>query len=50
MIEVLDMIARFIWAQFSQIWVLYTCGSILGFAVVLWILDRLFHIFDVLKR
>lgn len=50
MIEVLELIFNFIWAQFAQIWVLYTCGSILGFTIVLWILDRLFHIFDVLKR
>lgn len=50
MISTLEMILNFIWAQFAHIWVLYTCGSVLGFAIVLWILDRLFHIFDVLKR
>ena len=46
----LGAIATFIFNQFDAIWLLYSGGSILGCAIVLWILDRLFHIFDVLKR
>lgn len=50
MLESLTMIGAWILDQFDAIWALYTGGSVLGFAVILWILDRLFHIFDVLKR
>lgn len=50
MLEVLDMIRQFVFDQFTSIWYLYTGGSILGFTLVLWILDRIFHIFDVAKR
>lgn len=50
MLEVLDLIWTFVAKQFTGIWYLYTGGSILGFTIVLWILDRLFHIFDVAKR
>lgn len=50
MIEVLDLIFQFVLNQFTSIWWLYAGGSVLGFAIVLWVLDRLFHIFDVAKR
>lgn len=50
MLEDLTLIGSWILDQFDAIWALYTGGSVLGFAVILWILDRLFHIFDVLKR
>lgn len=50
MLEDLTLIAAWIFDQFDVIWALYTGGSVLGFAVILWILDRLFHIFDVLKK
>lgn len=49
-IENLGLIATWIFQQFDAIWVLYTGGSVLGFTIILWILDRLFHIFDVLKK
>lgn len=50
MIDVLDMIFQFVLNQFTSIWYLYVGGSVLGFAIALWVLDRLFHIFDVAKR
>lgn len=50
MVDSLGLIATWLLNQFDAIWALYTGGTVLGFAVILWILDRLFHIFDVLKR
>lgn len=50
MIEFLSAIATFIFNQFDLIWALYTGGGVLGFTLVLWVLDRLFHIFDIMKR
>lgn len=50
LVEQLRLIASWMFAQFDAIWALYTGGTVLGFAVILWILDRLFHIFDILKR
>lgn len=50
MIEYLGAIATFIFNQFDAIWALYTGGTVLGSVIVLWVLDRLFHIFDVIKR
>lgn len=46
----LSAVAKFIFDQFGQTWALYTGGGVLGFTLILWILDRLFHIFDVIKR
>ncbi len=43
-----------IWTKMMEclgmVWVVWTSGGILSFGLVLWILDRVFHIFDVLKR
>lgn len=50
MIQALDCAWTFITTVFSSIWVLYTGGSVLGFALVLWILDHFFDIFDILRR
>lgn len=50
LVDLLGAIATFILNQFDAIWLLYSGGSILGCVIVLWILDHLFHIFDVLKR
>lgn len=50
LVEQLGLIASWILSQFDAIWLLYTGGTVLVFPVILWILDRLFHIFDVLKR
>lgn len=50
MVENLTLIGAWILEQFDAIWGLYAAGTVLVFPVILWILDRLFHIFDVLKR
>lgn len=50
MLEVLGQLATFMFSQIRSIWVLYTTSSVLAGFFVLWVLDRLFHIFDVLKR
>ena len=50
MVEFLSAVATYIFNQFDAIWALYTGGGVLGFTLVLWILDRLFHIFDIMKR
>lgn len=50
LLDLFSAIATYMFNQFDAIWALYTGGSILGCAIILWILDRLFHIFDVLKR
>lgn len=50
MVDQLSKIAAWLFQQFDSIWALYTGGTVLGFVVILWILDRLFHIFDILKR
>lgn len=50
MLEDLQLIASWMLRQFDSIWALYIGGTVLGFPLILWILDRLFHIFDILKR
>lgn len=50
MVDSLSAIASWILDQFEHIWALYVGGSILVLPLLLWILDRLFHIFDVIKR
>lgn len=50
MLEVAGDIANFMLSQISSIWTLYTTSSVLCGFFCLWILDRLFHIFDILKR
>ena len=50
MLQSLAMIANWMLDQFDNIWTLYVGGTVLGFPLILWILDRLFHIFDVVKR
>lgn len=50
MTEVLSLIADFIFAQMNNIWALYAGGSVLGLAVILWILDHFLDFFDILKR
>lgn len=46
----LSAVTKFIFDQFDITWALYTGGGVFGFSLVLWILDRLLHIFDVMKR
>lgn len=50
MLEVLGDLANFVLTQLSNIWTIYTTSSVLAGFFVLFILDRLFHIFDILKR
>lgn len=50
MLEFLGDIATFVFSQISSIWLLYTTSSVLAGFFCLWVLDRLFHIFDILKR
>lgn len=50
MVENLGLIATWILQQFDSIWGLYAGATVLVFPIVLWILDRLFHIFDILKK
>ena len=50
MLEVLGDLANFVLTQLSNIWTVYTTSSVLAGFFVLLILDRLFHIFDILKR
>ena len=50
MIKALSLIGDFILAQMGEIWDLYTAGSVLGLAIILWILDHFLDIFDILKR
>ena len=50
MMEFLSAVATYLFNQFDMIWALYTGGGVFACAIVLWVLDRLFHIFDILKR
>lgn len=50
MLEVLPAIADFFWLLCGEIFDLYTTSSILAGFFVLYILDRMFGIFDILKR
>lgn len=46
----LKALVSFVFSQFDAAWVLYTGGSIAGLALAVILLDKIFHIFDVLKR
>lgn len=50
MLEVLPALATFFWNICSRIFTLYTTSSILCGFFVLWLIDRMFGIFDVLKN
>ncbi len=50
MLEVLASIGEFILTQMDNIWTLCSSYWVLSFPIVLWILDRIFNIFDILKR
>ncbi len=49
MLDALKQVSTFILGQFTNIWAAYT-GEVLCVVIALWVLDRLLHIFDVLKR
>lgn len=50
MLDELPLIADFFWTLCGQIFDLYTASSVLAGFFVLWLLDRMFGIFDILKR
>ncbi len=50
MIQTLSLISDFILDQMDNIWRISSGSWILMLPIVLWILDRLFNIFDILKR
>lgn len=50
MLEVLPFLAEFLWDILRQVFNLYTTSSVLCGFFVLWILDRMFGIFDILKK
>ncbi len=50
MLEVMPALAQFMWQIMSKVFNLYTTSSVLCGFFVLWILDRMFGIFDILKR
>ncbi len=50
MLDALDSVVQFLFYSIQQTWQLYTMTSVLGAFFALWVLDRLFHIFDILKR
>lgn len=48
--EWLHALVSFVFSQFDAAWALYTGGSIAGLALAVILLDKIFHVFDVLKR
>lgn len=50
MLEVLPALASFFWQICSRIFNLYITSSVLAGFFSLWILDRMFGIFDVIKH
>lgn len=49
-LDSLSQISDFVFSSLAKIWQLYAAGTVLLFPVVLWILDRIFGIFDALKK
>ena len=49
-LESLSSISDLIFSWLGQIWKLYAAGTVLLFPIVLWMLDRLFGIFDDLNK
>lgn len=50
MLDALPAIAGFFWEWLGKIFNLYTTCSILSGFFALWVLDRIFGIFDLLKK
>ena len=48
-IQALDAGANMLLAFAAKVWSIYSEGGIFAIPIVLWILDRLFGIFDILK-
>lgn len=50
MLDSLPMIATFFWQILTDVFDLYTTSSVLAGFFALWLLDRMFGIFDVIKH
>lgn len=50
MLQSLPDIVSFLFSSLTSIFNIYVTSSVLAGFFCLWILDRLFHIFDILKR
>ena len=50
MLQVLPALAQFFWEILSNIFDLYVTSSVLAGFFTLWVLDRMFGIFDVIKH
>lgn len=50
MLEALPQIAGFFISVLQEYWLLYTGCSVLAGFLALRILDRIFHIFDIIRR
>lgn len=50
MAQFLEPIIQFLFSQFRNIWTCYTTVTVISWFFALLVLDRIFHIFDILKR
>lgn len=50
MIDGVRAVVTWFFSQVSAIWVAYTVLPIVSAFFAIWVLDRIFHIFDILKR
>lgn len=50
MLEALPALTSFFWSVLSSIFNLYVTSSVLAGFFTLWVLDRMFGIFDVIKH
>lgn len=50
MLQALPAIATFFWDFLSRIFNVYTTCSVLGGFFTLWLINKMFGIFDVIKR
>lgn len=50
MLDVLGEIANFFFSQINCLWLVYTSLPIVSSFFALWVFNRIFHIFDILKR
>ena len=50
MLDALPAIAEFLWNLLTQVFDLYTTCSVLAGFFTLWLVDRMFGIFDVIKH
>lgn len=50
MLDALGQITTFFFSWFTNIFDLYTTCQVLSLTFTIWVLDRIFGIFDILKR